>query len=408
MSTLMEMIAAEKNAAEAILEGKAPEELSAEEISTLQDHVKKADELNAKHLALKAAGDRLNGIVTEPSEKEIKSNIAHVKNAGTLGQRFVNSTAYKNFLRDHEAFESKNDSIELRVKAGEETTTVPAPLNTVDNGDLAPVRLPGIEDVTYHRPNTLLDLITQGSTNSPWLEYRQLISVENNARIVKESKTTADADALKPLSTLKTRTADAKTYTYADGVEATNQEFVDDGALTSLIDGVLRQNLRDVIEDKILNGAGGADEPTGILNTTGLLDAAFSTDIFESVRKAKTLLLNTSHTIPQALLLNPEDDEDIDLAKDGEARYYNGGPFSQNQPTLWGVPRVVSPLIPKGTALMGDFRQVQLLTYEAVSVVAFNQHKDYAQRNLTYIRAELRALQMIRQPAKLARIALSA
>ena len=34
--------------------------------------------------------------------------------------------------------------------------------------------------------------------------------------------------------------------------------------------------------------------------------------------------------------------------------------------------------------------------------LAFNQHKDYAQRNLTYVRAELRGLQLIRQPAKLA------
>jgi hypothetical protein len=42
-----------------------------------------------------------------------------------------------------------------------------------------------------------------------------------------------------------------------------------------------------------------------------------------------------------------------------------------------------------------------------MSVLAFNQHKDYAQRNLTYLRAEFRALQLIRQPAKLAVVSLA-
>lgn len=404
MNKIMEMIAAEKKAAEAILEGKAPENLTAQEVEEFTAHVKKADELNKKHLELKSASETLDGIATEAAAEP---GIAHVKHE-SLGKSFVHSDQYREFRKSHRTgFESKNDAVNLKFKAEGDPAEPPAPLNTTDHGNTAPLRLPGIEDVTYHRPNTLLQLITQGTTNAPWIQYRQLTAVTNNAKITKESKTTTATESLKPLSTLTTRTEDAVAYTYADGVEATNQELTDDGALAALIDGILRQNLTDTIEDKILNGDGGSDEPTGILNTTGLLEQAFDTDIFTTVRRAKTALLNTSRTIPQALLLNPEDNEAIDLTKDAEGRFYGAGPFAATVPTLWAVPRIESAVIPKGTALMGDFSQVHLLVYEALSVVAFNQHKDYAQRNLTYIRAELRALQLIRQPAKLARISLA-
>ena len=53
------------------------------------------------------------------------------------------------------------------------------------------------------------------------------------------------------------------------------------------------------------------------------------------------------------------------------------------------------------TAVLGDFKQVALLDREGLSVLAFNQHKDYAQRNLTYVRAELRAAQVIWKPNRL-------
>lgn len=328
---------------------------------------------------------------------------------GTIGERFVKSDAMRQFRTDHpKVVESKNMAIRIEAKhiGGSKTAfkADPAPLNT-GNADLAPVRLPGIEDVTYRKPNTLLDLITQGSTDSPWLQYRQLVGYESNAGIVGEAKTTTGttkATGLKPLSTLSTRTADAKAYTYADGIEVTNQELADDGALTALIDGFLTQNVRDEIERVILNGAGTADEPAGILNTTGVLQQTFATDAVTSLRKAKTLLANTSNALAQAVVLNPEDDEAFDLIKDTNGRYLGNGPWGAGPSSIWAVPRVTSNRIPVGTALIGDFSGVQLLIYEALSILAFNQHKDYAQRNLTYVRAELRALQLIRQPAKLA------
>ena len=101
------------------------------------------------------------------------------------------------------------------------------------------------------------------------------------------------------------------------------------------------------------------------------------------------------------VILSPEDDESLDLLKDGNGRYYSGGPFGVGPATIWGRPRVSSSKVPVGTAIMGDLSSVHMLEREGLSVQAFNQNEDDARHNLTYIRAELRELVLIREPAKL-------
>jgi HK97 family phage major capsid protein len=102
-----------------------------------------------------------------------------------------------------------------------------------------------------------------------------------------------------------------------------------------------------------------------------------------------------------AILLNPEDLEAIDLLQDANNRFYGQGPFGSGPQTLWGRPVVLSERIDAGSFLLGDFKQVALLDREGLSVLAFNQHKDYAQRNMTYVRAELRAAQVVWKPSRL-------
>ena len=387
-----------------------------------EDEVARANALPAEIADLKAkikaqddAANALKSAIAAEDEKpapEREARKGREAGAATLGDAFVGSEALKAFRDAHPAGVAAGTPIQISAKGvtskRDSMRAIKAPLNTIDNGDTTPTRLPGIEDVTYRKPNTLLDLITVGTTNAPWLEYRQLVSVTNNAAIVPEAQTNNTAANLKPLSELQTATADAKAYTYADGIEATTQELNDDGALAALVNGILTQNLRDEIERIVLNGDEDNGEPNGILNTTGVLQQAFTDDMVTTARKAKTLLRTTSKTAARAIVLNPEDDEAFDLLKDGNGKFYGNGPFGEGPSSIWAVPRVVSEAVDPGTAIMGDFSHVQLLIYEALSILAFNQHKDYAQRNLVYIRAEQRGLQLIRQPAKLAVVQLRA
>lgn len=337
-------------------------------------------------------------------EQGFSSTDADEERAQSLGRAFTTSEAMKRFRTEHRNGISDGAPVSVKAKrVGGDSYRQRAPLATPTTGNAAPVRTSQVDDLVYRPRPSILDLVTRGTTALPWFQYRQVISKTNNAAITPESVENTGEQYLKPLSTLATRTAEAREHTYADGMEVTNQELSDDGIIEALIDSTLRENLDLYIAHLLINGAGNEDEPTGLLNATGILQQDFSTDMVTTIRKSKTLLSDQSGvTAPQAVLLNPADDEEWDLLKDADGRYLGAGPFASGPTTAWGVPRIADPSIPEGTAIIGDFSTIHFLVYEALSILAFNQHKDYAQRNLVYIRAELRALQLIRDTTRLA------
>jgi HK97 family phage major capsid protein len=268
------------------------------------------------------------------------------------------------------------------------------------------VRVPMVDLV--ERPELkLLDLISRGETAGNF-EYVQVTAVTRNARVVPEATSGTDNAALKPVSELTTQLADAKVYTYADGYDVTNQLLSDAPAFATYMDNELRYSLDSLVEDKLLNGTGVSGEPKGIFNTTGIQDLEFTgadtIDLVKAARRAITRVTRLNGGNVQAILLSPEDEEAIDLMQDADGRFYGQGPFQSGPGTLWGRPRVISERIEPGQLLLGDFRQVALLDREGLSIQAFNQHKDYAQRNMTYVRAELRAAQVIWKPSRLVHV----
>lgn len=375
---------------------------------------KERDDLHAQIEKNGEVAKALAGFTTISQDNEDEQPV--VKVGKTLGDQFVNSDAYKAFKSHNGGRVAKNTPIDIRATDREGARFAGKLLTTTDSNP-APVRTTDVDDLVYRPERRLLDVITRGTTNLTWFEYRQVTSKTNNAAIVPEATSSAPIDGttvteaaggLKPLSTLQTQTAEAKAYTYADGMEVTNQELADDGIMKSLINSTLAENLEIELENILLNGAGTADEPAGILNTTGVLQQAFVTDMPTSIRKAITKLRTTSGANIRGVLLNPEDDEAWDLLKDSHGDWIGNGPFGQGPGSAWGYERIVSQAIPVGQALIGDFSTIHLLQKDPLEILAFNQHKDFAQRNLTYIRAELRALQLIRNAARLAVVDLTA
>ena len=376
---------------------------------TLSEIIERRDKAT-KALAAYGAPEDLGGTNEDNNPTAAKG--------GTLGQQFVQAAEYKSLMAENPAGLAKGSPIKIEAKnlATRRYSGKAAPLNTTDTLHAAPVRLNDVDDLVYRPRRTLLDVITKGTTGLSWVEYRQVISKTNNAAIVPEASTTDPIDGtdvtavdggLKPVSTLTTQVADAKVYTYADGMEVTNDELADDGIIQTLIDSTLTENLDILIEDVLLNGEGTNGVPAGILNTTGVLQQDFDTDMVKTIRKAITLLRTTSGAQIKGVLLNPEDNEAWDLLQDAEGRYFGNGPFGSGPSGAWGYERIESSAIPVGQALMGDFSTIHLLVRQALAIQAFNQHKDFAQRNLVYIRAELRAMQLIRNAAKLAVIDLA-
>lgn len=388
------------------------DQLSAE-ADDLDTQIKAADAAQATIARLTAGqpsggkgGDRPTPVIDSVVDRQEQAD------AGTFGDAYVQSEAYKAFRQAHPSGFGQGTPINIQpVKAGGLRTFVrgfkaarrgakadPAPLQ-VGLGHVQNVRLPTV-DLTTPPPLALLDLIdTSGTIGGPSFEYLQITAVTRGAAIVPDEILPADT-TVKPMSGLSTNLATAKVYTYADGYTVTNQMLADAPALATYLNGQLGYNINAVIEDMVLNGTGSDGEPFGIMHTTGVQAQAFATDMVTTLRKAITKLTKIGAPIT-AVAVSPEDDETFDLMKDADGRYLSQGPWSSGPGTVWGRTRVVSQAIPQGTAILGNWRTVSLMDREGLSILAFNQHADYARRNLTYVRGELRAAQAIWKPAEL-------
>jgi HK97 family phage major capsid protein len=410
----------------------SPEQI--DEVTKLADDVKSLRETIAK---MDEAADKLKGIAeagdtdedAEPSDDE--SQAGSSKNApartrpreeGNLaksfGEKFLKSDRYQAFVKAYPSGVGSGSPVDIgRVKVGSMSDYFArrkAGLLGSDLGHVAPVRMPTVDQVDRARL-TLLDLITRGQTAGNF-EYVQITGVTRNAAIVPEATSGTDAAALKPISEMETELADAKVYTYADGYDVTNQLLSDAPAFATYMNSELSFGLDNCIEEKLLNGTGVSGEPTGILNTTGVQEVTYAGGegiaeeispaaamaFIKAVRRGITRITRLPGGVVDAVVLSPEMDEAIDLLQDANDRFYGAGPFSAGPTTLWGRPRVTSERLVLSQALLGDFRQVALLDREGLSVLAFNQHKDYAQRNMVYVRGELRAAQVIWKPNRLA------
>lgn len=374
------------------------------ESDDLQVKVKAADDAQAAAAAMAGkAADRPAPKLTGVKDRQEDAD------AVTFGARFTKSGLYEEFRKSNPSGIGQGSPVDIgRVRVGSmkewlaSRKATASPLQ-VALGHVAPIRMPMVDQVD--RDNlTILDLISRGETAGNF-EYLQVTGVTRNAAVVADEILPGDAN-VKPTSTMQTSLADAKVYTYADGYDVTNSLLSDAPALATYMDGELEYSLDNVIEDMLLNGTGTSGQPKGILHTSGVQSLTYTPGAdamaqVKAIRQAITKITTLPGGNVTACLMSPEDDEAWDLMQDANDRFFGQGPFGQGPNTSWGRARALSQRLAPGTVILGDWRQVALLDREGLSVLAFNQHKDYAQRNLVYVRAELRAAQVIWKPNRL-------
>ncbi|MFD9952469.1 phage major capsid protein [[Kitasatospora] papulosa] len=406
-----------KEAADLVAKAREEErEFTDEEVTRITELKSETDDLAVKVKAADDAQAAAAAMAGKAADRPA-SKLSGVKDrqedddAATLGDRFTKSALYQEFRKDHPTGLGEGSAVSIgRTRVGSlkewmaSRKATSAPLQ-VALGHVAPVRMPMIDQVD--RDNlTILDLISRGESSGPF-EYLQVTGVTRNAAVVQDEILPGDpSTALKPTSTIQTELADAKPYTYADGYDVTNALLSNAPALATYMNNELEYSLDWEVEDKLLNGTGTNGLPKGILHTTGVQELTYTPGAdamaqVKAIRQAITRITTLPGGNVTAALMSPEDDEAWDLLQDANDRFFGQGPFGQGPNTSWGRARALSQRLAPGTVILGDWRQVALLDVEGLSVLAFNQHKDYAQRNLVYVRAELRAMQVIWKPNRL-------
>lgn len=280
----------------------------------------------------------------------------------------------------------------------------------------------GIVETLGRKPLTIRNLVSVRRTGSDTVEYVAQTSHTNAAAVVPEATSSAaptapgTAGALvlatgggyKPEGSWAFERKTAVVKTIAEWVPATKRALADVAALEGLINDELRADIAETEEAQILNGNGTGENFTGINNWSGVQTQAFSTDLFESVRKAITKARTVGRVNPNGIVVNPADAEAIDLAKDLNGVYRYGGPQTIGQRTVWGLPVIESESQEAGTALVGDFAKAVLWDREETTVTVTDSHDDFFIRNLVAILAEERLAFAVTRPTAFVKTDISA
>jgi len=275
--------------------------------------------------------------------------------------------------------------------------------------------------VPYVQPQlTVRDLVINATTGSDIVEYVRAVAHANAAAPVAEATTAADpaisgatpgpytvdpASGVKPEGAFTWLKVTAGVETIAEGVPATRRAVSDAGQLRSILEDQLRYDLAQTLNSQMISGSGSSPNLRGIRNTSGILTQAFSNNVIETLRKAKTKVADPttgSGRIPNGAVLTPTALETLDLFRVGGSTTSDGpfliNPFGDAPRTLWGMRLVEEPGMTTSKAVVGYFRDAVLWDREQETVQFFDQHKDFAARNLVYVLAEWRGVFGVLQP----------
>jgi HK97 family phage major capsid protein len=257
------------------------------------------------------------------------------------------------------------------------------------------------------RPLKLRDVVTVIEATSPIINYPKVTGYTNSAAETAEATTTSNG--VKPESALALALGTAVASTIAHFMPITRQALSDAPQLRGLIDAFLLNGLQQRLEDEMIGGDGAGADLQGIHGTSGLSTQAFVTDNLTTLRKSITKAQTTPIFVePSAYLMSPVDAEGLDLATDNESRFYFGGPSSSNNSRLWNKPVIVSQAVPSGRVYTGDFSTVVLADLMQAQMYLFDQHSDWAVKNILALLAEMRVLFFLLRPAAIIEITLGA
>lgn len=438
--TLQEWIDEAKHhavAARAIAEKceKENRDFSPEEATELREHMARATAAKSEIEKLKGneelrkslaeLGDdiALNAKTDDDGKRRTADGFQLPSRKKTIGQEYVESAEYKALMG--QATDGRFGA-KQRVQSGLAgfKSLVTGASDTSGGAFVVPDQL-GLQvgAEAFQRPLRLRQLVTPGTTGSDSIEYVRMTSYTNNAAPVAEATSAASPTApggagalvpnagggYKPESALAAAKVTAPVRTIAHWIPITKRAASDAAQVITLIDAFLRYGLEEELEDQMVQGDGTGENFEGISNVSGVQAQAFDTNVFTTLRKAKTKVRTVGRSIPNGVLLNPADLEMIDLLQDNENRYYFGGPAGVGSAqAVWNMPIVETEAVPAGTAYVGDFRKAILWDRQQATIQMTDSHLDFFVRNLLVILAEMRAAFGVVQPSAFVEVDLAA
>jgi hypothetical protein len=242
------------------------------------------------------------------------------------GEAFVRSDVFANY-----AMRGSSSRLDVDVP---ETRALPTGITDLLAAGLSPATT-RIDVTPPVAPTPLLDAMTTINVSGNAIEYVAWSKVAGGAAKVAEKAAKPSAE-YGPVVTSTTLDMIA-VYT-----QLTRQLMEDEAAVRSAIDNELRREILRAEEAEAAAILAGATLPT-----------AAGDDLMSAIRVGVATVQGEGYN-PNAVLLNPADWADLDIAVWNKIVVGASGPSSQNG--FWGLSPISSTEQPAGTATVGDFR----------------------------------------------------
>lgn len=368
----------------------------AKDSGSVTDELKqKADKLLTSQSKLEDMQNKLNDRIEQLSTRnsDLEQKLAGRRGGGgadepkSLGQMVAEHEAIKQY-----ASAGAKGAVSVSVQNAITSSTASAGSLIAPQRDTEIVGLP-------RRQLFIRQLLQQGPTSSNAVQYARLKTRTLNAGMQAEG-------ALKNESNLVWEPADANVRTIAHWIPVSRQAMDDIPQLQSEIDGELRYGLDFVEEAQILKGDGTGQNLLGLvaqamayLKPTGItVQAVTKIDVL----RIAILLASLNEYSADGIVINPVDWTDIELLKDGEARYLFASIIQMAGPQLWGRPVISTAAMGRDEFLVGAFRMAAKVWDRMDTEVSISsEDRDNFVKNMLTVRAEKRLALAVKRPGAL-------
>lgn len=354
-----------------------------------------------------------------PAEKHLQPDVASTRGPRSVGDAVVRSDAYdasrkSGALSRQQAHLSvalgpEWNILEGAKAAGLQQKALITSSDTSGGAFIVNDRLSGYTSLVRQSLG-YLDILPTLTTTSDLVEYVVQDTRTNAAATVAEATAATGASGLKPESALAFSLKQAPVETIATWIPMTTRILNDAPLLRSAVDDELLYMLREELEEQAIVGTGTPPQLQGINTLATIPTAAAGTDPIGAIFNAAMQVQIQGGVPATAAVLTAASWMALRLARENSATgslggYIMGPPNMPGPMSVFGLDLALSTVVPATVAFVGNFTPttIALVQREGGSIET-GWINDQFVRNLLTLRAELRAVQVIRRPKGLFKI----
>lgn len=361
---------------------------SAAKVEWIRTKNAEIDDLAKQVEGLEQVARAAEGVKAAETEAEAKARGGE-SGDDRKGKREAGTKSVGEMFTDSVAFKGKKGSVgpeahlDVEVKTLMTTSAGWAP-ETTRTGRLVDMAV---------RPIQIIDLIPGNTTSQSAVVYMEETTFTNNAAETAEGGTY-------PESALGLTERSAPVRKIATFLPVTDEQLEDEPQARGYINNRLPFMLRQRLDGQILVGDGTAPNLRGFLNTSGIQTQAKGTDPTpDAIYKAMVLVQVTGRAMPNAVVMNPLDWQDVRLLRTADGIYIWGSPSEAGPARIWGLPVAQSDALTQNTGLVLDTTFTELVTRRGIDVQVSNSHSTYFVEGKQAIRADMRVALVVYRPA---------